>query len=331
MGRGQLEQRSAYFQALRASEPAAAAALLQRHASELPAKERLVFVQMLAAQLSPADEAVLAPLLRDRSREVRLAAAMLLALLPDSAHARHLAGWIAPLITHNRGLLRAQWECDAPTEANPAWTAAAIEPKRPQYETLGERAWWLYQLVRQTSLDWWTAHTGMTPDELVRWAGRTNWAAALTRGWRERVGADHPEWVEALLDAGRKGAGHDRAALLRLLPVASRERHWPRSVEALGNSGVLGDVIESCPLGQTLSPAYSQALTDDLHRFLTGDRLRHDYHWRACALELVCIVDAAALRGWQPAPRRDDEPPALAECLDELERRVAARRALYDF
>lgn len=328
---GSFEQRIAYFQALRAADPAAAAALLQRHAGELSAKERVAFIQLLANRLSASDEAVLAPLLKDRSREVRLAAAMLLALLPDSEHARRLADWIAPLIVHKRGLLKAKWECDAPAEADPTWPAAAIETKRPQYEALGERAWWLYQLVRQISLDWWTAQTGMTPAELVRWANGTDWTAALYRGWRERVDGQHPDWVDALLDGGQQATGHDRAALLRLLPVPLRERHWPRSVEALGNSGLLGDIVESCPLGETLSPAFSQALVEDLHRFLAADRLRHDYHWRASALELVCVVHAGALRAWQPVPRRDDEPPALAECLDDLERRVAARRVLHDF
>jgi hypothetical protein len=41
------------------------------------------------------------------------------------------------------------------------------------------------------------------------------------------------------------------------------------------------------------------------------------------------VVHPDSLAGWRPPLRRDDETPALAECIHDLERIVATRRALY--
>ena len=61
---------------------------------------------------------------------------------------------------------------DAPRAADPEWSSAAIDVARPQNDALGERAWWLYQLVRQVPLRWWCEHTGMDAAALLAWAAK---------------------------------------------------------------------------------------------------------------------------------------------------------------
>lgn len=320
--------RLAYFGKLRFGDAGAARALLHASLGELAAKERLDFVTALRVGLDTDDLPLLEPLLKDRSREVRLEVARLLALLPSSAHAQRLLGWMTPLLVQKRGLLGKSWQIDAPEAADADWAQAMIEPKRPQHEALGERAWWLYQLVRQVPLAWWVTHTGMKPKDLVAWAEKTEWAAALHRGWRERVGRGESDWVEALLGLRSQEARAGRNELLALLPVAEREKHWPNHIDALWKEEVAHDVIGSCALGETLSLSYSKTLLPSMLACFNDDRLRHDYGLRAVLLELAALIHADAIGSVRSVARRADETPAMAECAQAFEYILQVRAIL---
>jgi hypothetical protein len=327
---GSLVQRIAYLRTSRARDPAAARNLLQAQLGELPAKERVDLVAVLSQRLGAGDEALLEGLLKDRSRDVRDSAARLLALVPTSTHARRLAAWLSPLVTCRRSLLlKTTWSCDAPQAVDAAWTASAIETTRPQHEALGERAWSLYQLTRQSALSWWTSHTGMSAAALIAWAAKTDWKDALHRGWRERAGADDRDWIEAMLRAPDGDFRRQASTLLALLPVAEREKYWPRSLDELSKSGALGDAIASCALGETLSADFSRALVLEVHACIVSDRLRNEYILRAQLLELATILHPAALAAWHQPQRRDDETPAMSECIHLFERTLAIRRTLH--
>lgn len=324
---GSFEQRQALFAQLRAADPARARELLQAQLGELPAKERAAFVAEFDTGLSADDEPLLAGLLKDRGREVRRFAAALLARLPQSAHAQRLRGWLAPLLTQERVLLSKRWTLDAPQAADPDWAAAGIDAARPQNDALGERAWWLYQLVRQMPLSWWREHTGMDPAALLAWAAKSDWKEALHRGWLERIHRDDGDWAAAMLDApGRAFHGH-HADLLGLLPPAQRVRHWPSSFELLCRSGRFDEVTGSCAPGQWLPLEYSQLLAAGLER--AGEALRQDWSLRQHAQSLLEALHPQALRDWRAPPRGPDDTPALADCFAGLERTARLRRLLH--
>lgn len=327
---GSLAQRVDYLRTLRGRDPGAARNLLQTQLGELSAKERIELVGVLAQCLDAADEMLLEGLLKDRSRDVRDVAARLLALLPASAQSRRLSGWLAALVSSKRNFLnKTSWLCDAPQSADPDWSAAAVTATRPQHETLGECAWWLYQLTRQTNLSWWTAHTGMNAAELINWAAKTDWKDALYRGWRERAGSADRDWLEAMLRSTDPELLRHSASLLALLPVAEREKYWPRSLDAFSKSGALGDATVSFAFGETLSINFSRDLLLEVQKCFASDRLSNDYMLRPQLLELVTILHPASLPAWRSAPRRDDETPAMSECIQAFERIVTARRTLH--
>ncbi len=321
--------RLAYFRALRARDAAAAAELLRAGLGELPAKERIEFVGALETQLAAGDQSLLELLLKDRSRELRAMAARMLACLARSAHAQQLTAWLTPRVTSERKLFVTRWLCEAPEQADPAWAAAAIEVKRPASESLGERAWWLYQLVRQVPLSWWCQHTGMSASELVAWSSKTDWTAALLRAWVERAGREDIEWIAALLAHKSREVQWRSAELLALLPLHLRERYWPDQLPALVDAGVIADVIGSCALGETLSLNYSRALYTSLVEAFSQDRLRHDYGQRATVLELAALLHPESLRGATPVVRALDETPAMSECALAFDRIVRVRLALH--
>ena len=326
---GSQADRLLFLTNLRSHDPAAARDLLAAGIGELSAKERAELIPLLNPQLGADDIGLLTSLLRDRSREVRSIAASLLARLPDSEHAQRLIAWMAPLVNSRRGLIGKSWSCEAPETADPQWPHAAIEVARPQHEALGERAWWLYQLARQVPLRWWEQHTGMDPSQLVGWAWKSDWKSALIRGWFDRVGANDGTWIAALLEWKGPELRSKTAALLALLPIGQRERHWPADVAELNAKGLLADVIGAFAPGEHLSLDFSRRLYPSLVECFADDRLRHDYVLRPLVLELLTLLHPSCLSPARSLPRSAEETPAMTECADAFERIVSIRRSLH--
>ena len=330
---GSFEQRREFLQQERATDARAARERLAASLDELSAKERAELVAVLARHLGPDDEPLLDTLRADRSREVRQAALALLLQLPGAAHVQRAIARIEPLLRHERVLLRKRWLLDAPEAAAPDWKADNIDAARPKNESLGERAWWLYQLVRQVPLAWWTRHTGMGPAELYDWAGHTDWSEALWRGWREvLLAAPETAWCEAFLDRWPASTlRDDSATVLQLLPPAARERHWQRQLSGsnVAFHVVVPQVLAACPVGETLSAALSATLADIVLKRAAAGGLIDDYSLRALLPDLCATLHLSVLHRLQQWPRHDRETPAYAEILHATAQVIAVRQALH--
>lgn len=350
---GTLEQRRAFLIRERGVDAAAGRARLTAALPELPAKERADLAAQLAVGLGPEDEALLDRLRADRGREVREVALSLLLNLPDAAHPRRARERLAPLLRRERALIRQHWVIDAPRAAgaNDAangtngtngtngaedatvistadWAADQLVAERPQAEKLGERAWWLYQLVRQVPLGFWTATTAMTPAELLAWAAKTDWNEALRRGWFDVLGATREvDWCEAFIDAAG-GPSHQVAQALGWLPQARRERYWLRHLEQ--GSLPLSALIAAASGGETLGPALSQALTAQLLARARAGQLKDDYAVRAMLAEFGAVVhpDSLAAYGALADLRADGETASYVDMLQAVAQTATLRRAL---
>ena len=329
---GTLEQRRAWLARLRAADPAAGRERLQAALPDLPARERAELAAALAHGLGEADEALLDSLRADRARDVRQVALQLLLRLPDAAHPQRAVGRLAPLLTLERGLLRQRWQLDAPQAMASDWKADQIDPTRPTNESLGERAWWLYQLVRQVPLTWWTAHTGLSAAELIAWALGTDWAEALLRGWRDVLfAAPDADWCDALLDRWPAPLRENPAHVLALLPPARRERHLLKRLRDGGDSlsATLAQILAACPAGESLSAEASRLLVEQVQTAARAGQLNTDYALRGQLPELACALAPGQLAALADLPRHADETPSCADALALAERTVAARRALH--
>lgn len=331
---GSLEQRRAFLAAERAAQPAQARERLAQALAELGAKERADLLGVLADGLTLQDEPLLDSLRADRSREVRASALELLLRLPDAAHPRRAAERMAALVRHERALLHKHWVVDAPEAVGADWKADNLDAPRPQHEELGERAWWLYQLVRQVPLGWWNAHTGMAAAELIEWARSTDWKQPLLRGWRDvLLSAPQLDWGQAFIDTG---AAHqlrtDVAAILTLLPREAREKIWQQRLSKEGDTAQLHalvpQMLAACPAGETWSAPLSIALADAVLQRARKATLADDYGLRAHLGELVCALHADALDRLAPWPRHADETPSFAAVVHDVTQVIATRRAL---
>jgi hypothetical protein len=337
---GTIEQRRAFLANERGRDPAGARERLAATLPELPAKERAELVAELAAGLSDVDEAFLDELRNDRSREVRQAALGLLLRVPHAAHPQRAAGRIAALLRHERVLLRKRWQIDAPAEAAADWKADQVDATRPQHESLGERGWWLYQLARQVPLAWWAEHTGLGPAELRDWALGTDWAEALLRAWRDVLfAAPDMAWCEALLEAWpHKLLRDDPAAVLALLPLERRERHWRRQLhnDQVDLGLVVSRVLAACPAGETLSADLSVDLARAVRQraelgAASAGTLRQDWSLLQQLPELGGVLHLDALAPLADLPRPPDETPSYAHHVQALTQVIALRRALHSF
>jgi hypothetical protein len=326
---GTLEQRREFLHLERARDPAGARERLAAALPELPARERAELIGVLVQGLGHDDEALLDGLRTDRSAEVRRAALDLLLRLPDAAHPQRATARLSRLVAQERAFLRKRWTIDAPAGVEADWKDDNLDVVRPKQEALGERAWWLYQMVRQVPLGWWTQHTAMSPEELRRWADDTDWAEALLRGWRDvLLAAPDTTWCEAFLDAWPKGWSEaDRVGLLALLPLNRRERHWQRDLGPGTLSTLLPQVLAACGVGEVLSAPFSGTLAATLRAGMENGALQQDWTLRSLLPDAACVLHARALPALRDLRRPDDETPGTADALRTLAQTVEARLA----
>lgn len=331
---GSLEQRRAFLAAERAALPEQARQRLQQALPDLGAKERADLVGVLAEQLSQQDEPLLDSLRSDRSRDVRTTALELLLRMPGAAHPQRAMARMATLVRHERALLRKHWVIDAPEAVGADWKADNLDTPRPQHEALGERAWWLYQLVRQVPLSWWSEHTRMSASELIEWAKGTDWAQSLLRGWLDvLLAAPSQDWAQAFIDTGAVHTLRTSvASILALLPRAARENIWQQRLDKDGKTvklyALLPEMLAACPPGDTWSAPLSKALADVVLKRAGTSTLSDDYSLRSQLSELVCALHPDALAPLAQWPRRADESPSFAAVVHDVMQVIATRRTL---
>jgi uncharacterized protein DUF5691 len=230
---GTREQRLAAIGRLRQSDPAAARELIQSTWKEDAADDRAAFVMAIAAGLSDADEAFLESALDDRSKQVRTAAAEMLARLPAAALVRRMIERADPLVSLKPAvkgkLLRkgspATIEITLPPgKLDPSWARDGIVEK-PE-GGMGQRQWWLHQVVGFIPTTHWSQEWNLTPQECVAAAASSEeFGDVVLEAWHQAA-RRHPDpaWVAALLlAAAKEGRGPLTVELLGQLPPDARE------------------------------------------------------------------------------------------------------------
>ncbi len=219
---GSRAARLSLLQKLRASDPARARALAASTWTKESPDDRAAFLAAFQAGLSTADEPFLEETLDDRRKEVRRIAADLLALLPDSRLCQRMVERVRPLLTLTPGW-RPHLEVTLPGECDKAMIRDGIEPKPPQ--GLGEKAWWLLQMLGAVPPAAWRRSWDKNPADLLQMAAKNEWKAVLLQGWAlaaQRHG--DVDWAEALLAASlARVADIKTDGLVGVLPSQRRE------------------------------------------------------------------------------------------------------------
>jgi hypothetical protein len=166
---------------------------------------------------------------------VRQAAAECLAGLASSAYAQRAVAradfWLnwEPAGKGLAKLLRkAKLVIELPSALDKAALRDGIEAKPPAQRQIGERAFWLTQMVARVPPAHWTERFACSPAELLDAAGATEYAQELLGAW-STAALRHPavQWLDALCAAwlaSKQEPQLQSEALVRLLAAAGERR-----------------------------------------------------------------------------------------------------------
>ncbi len=244
---GKLSERLTLIYELRIVNPAQARTMLELTWAQEGYKEREVYVGSFKFGLSQDDEPFLEEkALADGRKDVRTAALLLLAKLPESRYAKRLIDLATPLIMLDSD--RMNFEVLLPQECDKQMQRDGIELK--PYDAsfslngIGEKQGWVCQLLALIRPSYWCEHFGATAAELLAIAHETkDWRALLLVGWTRatKLHAD-ADWAEALVNMGGKWSGdYEYGELLNCMTRERREGVMLRIIENHGSISLPGN------------------------------------------------------------------------------------------
>lgn len=273
---GTPEQRLAVLRRIRTEKPAEARQWAADVWRTERAEYRISLLHTLVNQLSADDEAFLEAALDDRSAGVREQAARMLARLPGSAYAGRMAergdlmldgvrqGSADQTSTPSTELgdrsAPATWRIAGrpPIAFDDGWTRDGISRKPPL--GIGERAWWLIQILAFAPLAHWEERFAATPAALIAAVRQYEWRSAVMHGWaRAAIGQENPDWAAVLWDRLSQEVSANEfstaATLGRALVAVMRqddaERRVTAIMEAVGHDLTTGvrwvDTLQALP------------------------------------------------------------------------------------
>jgi hypothetical protein len=224
---GTVQERLTQLTLLRSHDPDRARHWLEQSWPDETPEARTTLIPALYTRLGASDEAFLEQALDDRRKEVRTVAADCLSHLPQSAHARRNEQRLAALITGDRKrklVLRIELPQDLDKDAQ----RDGLAVKRPQGMQMGERTWWLSQMLALTRPRYWTERFECDPSSFIHALERAEHGAELIPTLASAASL-HPdvEWARALcrwLCTGKEDARSRAHQLARVLSALTGDQ-----------------------------------------------------------------------------------------------------------
>lgn len=319
----------------------ARAELAKTWAQETPA-DRATFAGALADGLSAADEPFLERALDDRRKEVRQQSAALLARLATSALVTRMVARASPLLSLGKGglLKRTRLHVTPPADADAPLVRDGVDPKAPQ--GIGERAWWLAQIVGVVPPSTWTAAWSLEPEEVLKLVDGHEWKDALFAGWLTATERHRDEaWASAIWKRERFArvsppwnAPAPERVFATVVPPEHVDGELRRSIEAERDSlrGEHPVLVTLLQFPHEWSDELSRAVARRLKEYSSDSK-----GWPAVALGLRPLLGRAAhavpvsaieafLDGW---PQDSEQDQAWGRDVDALTSVLRFRRDVH--
>ncbi|MBS0378534.1 MAG: hypothetical protein JSS29_08610 [Proteobacteria bacterium] len=258
---GTQAERAALLMHVRQAEPERGRALLESTWTIDSPESRERFVGVLRIGLSAADEAFLEAALDDKRKSVRSSAADLLKGLPASAYVRRVLDRLQPLFVleaRGTGLISRfsgrKLRLELPAALDKAALRDGMETKPPATRKIGERAWWLMQMIEAIPPVIWTQRFDCTEAELLSAVDATDYSDDLCHAFTAAC-VRHPEhrWVQGLCAEWRRrldrpdvraAAIDSIARLIAVVPPPDGETLLGEEVGVLRSQGAVDAAAE---------------------------------------------------------------------------------------
>lgn len=363
---GDLLSRTMALREARLIDAAAARAWVEATLASEPVDNRAAIIAALAVGATVDDETLLESTLDDRGRSVQRASRDVLVLVPESAFVARMAERVFALVTVDSDDDE-PLQVALPAACDKAMIRDGVDRKVPAGVKMGEKAWWLKQMVASLPLSLWTdrldlgartsrprvakqadpsvpAHRGServgralpqdTPDAIVRAAVMADNAEPLLQGLiqsAERSG--DVDWIRALLrHAGTRARGASAEGLLTRLPPSEREA-FVREAWAAGptpvpfGSRALGLVAR---LDHAWSAAFSTAFVDQIRGHVEARTKDADHTLGTLILSLGGNLHPAAAAALQATFDKIPAQSYLESAMREILTTIEFRQAMHD-
>jgi hypothetical protein len=184
-----------------------------------------------------------------------------------------------PLLTFKLNRLKRKTiEITMPEACDEAMQRDGVEPK-PYSQGIGEKAWWLQQMLGMIPPKIWSQESGWSISELIDAAKRSEWKGVLIDGWSQAARlCQDVEWADALLaETYERG---EAAPLFQVLPQARQEAFI---LKLLGNDPSLHtskparSYVATC--WRQWGEALSRAVIDSLLHHAVTDGFKDSWMW----------------------------------------------------
>jgi Family of unknown function (DUF5691) len=266
---GTIQERRAELVSMRKHDPSRAREWLVGTWSADPPEARETFLRALQVRLSADDEAFLEQALDDKRKGVRQAAVEALALMPYSAHARRNYERLESLIVFEEkksGVLgtlsKRKLMIQLPAGIDKSAQRDGIESRPPAQRKIGERTFWLVQMIALAAPNHWIERFGCDAATFIDAAMSSEYALDLLSALSEAASRyPDPKWLTALCDAWLDSKQEQHvvaqatARLIASAPLETRGSLFEAQAEKLAkrNIDALLYLIENVDIGWTAS------------------------------------------------------------------------------
>jgi hypothetical protein len=319
--------RSLYLQELRSHHPDQARTFVQSTWNQESASDRVKFLETFSIGLSMADEPFLEAALGDRSKEVRRMAAAHLASLPESRLAQRMSQRLEALLTLKVAAGRAfNFTLELPESCDAAMQRDGIEVK-PR-SGVGERAWWLLQIIKATPLRFWEQSGKIDAKEWLK-IGRINeWKIVILEGWRFATQhQQNSEWAQAFLANPREMNERELTGLLGVLGSEQRAEFVEKALSE-GNAikdEFLWNVVSALTQDrEPLNDQFARFMIAYLYRYVSHNNLGRHWRLREVLKDLALYVspnllsEAMSIHSEAMSIQSEQENSAIAASFDDF-------------
>jgi len=323
---GKGPERLAILTSVRRRDPARALALVESTWQSDGASDRQGFLEVLIENRSMADEPFLEAALDDRSKVVRRQAAAVLALIPGSRLRQRLSDAARAIVTvrTTRGTLlgrgRRQVALVPPEAFAATWERDGIQERQP--EGVGQRAWWMRQILARADLAVWTEPTELKPEAILESLKNDDYFGDALQALIGAAGAaGDTTWSAALVRFLLDRRPIDLASIATLLEGLPDDRRESLSLE-IASKGQL-TFTERWTVLTSFDRPWSQAFSAAAMKSLSSPRSKEseDYWQLSGAIEVASRrISPDALQAFEDAVARSFPGAPEGRAVKSLER-----------